>query len=365
MGQASTSAIDFLQQAKSCTIPPVCVVFGDDAFLKREVLAVVRRCVLGTEESEFSWDVLPGATSDTRDVFDLVSTMALFGKGRRLVQVDAADPFVTRWRGALEDYVARPVPSSVLVLEVTTWPSNTRLFKQLATAGLQIDCHKLGQPALRRWISVRARGAHEVGIDPDAVDMLLELVEPDLGIIDQQLATLAVSAGMPKSITARLVSETVGGWRARSAWELVDQIASGQAAVAIEQLDRLLRAGEQPIGLLAQIAFTLRRFATAHRLLEQAARQATHLPLHAALETAGFPKFVIGKATRQLKQLGPQRTRKIPDLLLQADMAMKGSSSAPHRARWVLECLIARLSTTADPRRTASHERTMSRLGAS
>jgi DNA polymerase-3 subunit delta len=353
MSHSSIPAIDFLPQADTGTIPPVCVVFGDEAFLKREVLAAMRRCVLGTAESEFSWHVLPGATAEARDVFDLVSTMALFGAGRRLVLVDAADPFVTRSRAALEDYAARPVSSSVLILDVTTWPSNTRLYKQLAVTGLQIDCHKLGQPVLRRWIAARARSAHGAKIDADAVQMLLELVEPDMGIIDQQLATLAAGAGVTKSITARLVTETVGGWRAQSVWELVDHLAGGQAAVAIHLLDRLLRAGEQPIGLLAQIASTLRRFAIANRLLEQAASHSANLPIHTALERAGFPKFVIGKATSQIKQLGPQRVRQIPGLLLQADIALKGFSSAPHRARWELECLISKLSSAADPRRKA------------
>lgn len=360
MSYSSLPAIEFLQQADTRTIPPVCVVFGDEALLKREVLSAMRRCVLGTAEGEFSWHVFLGPTAESRDVFDLVSTVAMFGEGRRLVLVEAADPFVTRSRAALEDYATRPASSSVLVLEVTSWASNTRLYKQVALTGLQVDCHKLSQPALRRWVAARARSAHGVKIDPDAVQMLLELVEPDMGIIDQQLSTLAPAAGEQKSINARLVSETVGGWRARSVWELVDHTAAGQAAAAIDELDRLLLAGEQPIALLAQIASTLRRFAIATCLLDQAASHAINLPLHTALERAGFPKFVIGKAANQFKQLGPQRTRQLPGWLLQADIALKGSSSAPHRARWVLESLISQLSSVADPRRKAGKPATIS-----
>ena len=42
--------------------------------------------------------------------------------------VDEADEFVSRYREALEDYVARPGRSGILLLDVKSWPSNTRLY---------------------------------------------------------------------------------------------------------------------------------------------------------------------------------------------------------------------------------------------
>ena len=62
------------------------------------------------------------------------------------------------------------------------------------------------------------------------------------------------------------MQELVGGWRAKTAWEMIDAALAGNARAALAQLDRLLLAGEHPIGILAQIGSTLRRFAAAVRL---------------------------------------------------------------------------------------------------
>ncbi|MCH7728328.1 MAG: hypothetical protein IH991_17900 [Planctomycetes bacterium] len=66
-----------------------------------------------------------------------------------------------------------------------------------------------------------------------------------------------------------------------------------------------------------------------------------------ALENGGFNRYrrdEFAKAEKQLKQLGRERAGKLYGWLLEADLAMKGSHSAPHRARFVLERLILRMS---------------------
>ena len=176
---------------------------------------------------------------------------------------------------------------------------------------------------------------------------MLDTLEPDLGLLDQELAKLALSAGIDGTIDAKLVRELVGGWRTKTTWDMLDLAASGHAAEAILQLERLLSAGENPVGVLAQIGSTLRRFAAAARVVDRAERAGRRVNLKQALEAAGFKPFVLGKAEMQLRQLGRQRSAKLYRWVLEADLALKGSSSAPARARIVLERLIARLSTAA------------------
>ena len=74
---------------------------------------------------------------DWRDVADELATVSLFGGGRpRLVILERADDFVSANRQRLEDYVAKPSRSGVLVLEVDEWAANTRLYKALDQSGL-------------------------------------------------------------------------------------------------------------------------------------------------------------------------------------------------------------------------------------
>src|SRR5687768_11115940 len=138
---ASLSALGYLAYPDKHPARPVCALFGDEPFLKRQVLAELRKQVLGGEDGEFSYRSFIGEEiEDPRAVFDELGTVALFGGGQRLVVVNDADPFVTDNRPALESYVVNPKPTGVLVLEVKTWASTTKLYKAVAEKGLSIDC---------------------------------------------------------------------------------------------------------------------------------------------------------------------------------------------------------------------------------
>ena len=351
----ATTAIEYVQAKEAAAPPAVCVVFGDEPFFKRLALAELRRRVVPDGDAEFSLATFDGEAVEPRDVFDELSGVALFGSGRKLVIVEDADDFVSRHRATLEDYVARPKPSGVLVLVVKTWASNTRLYKAIESSGLQIDGSGPTAAALTKWLVGWAKTAHQAKLARDAAELLVEILGPEPGLIDQELAKLAAAGGESREITAELVQKLVGGWRAQTTWDMLDAALAGNAASALEQLDRLLLSGEEAIGVLAQISSSLRRFAAATRVIEQQEAQGKRPNLRAALEAAGVrtASFIMDKAERQLKAVGRQRAGRLYRWLLDADLALKGQSSQKLRARLVLEQLIARLSLAADPRHAA------------
>src|SRR5206468_1089180 len=107
---------------------------------------------------------------------------------------------------------------------------------------------------------------------------LLELVPPELGILVQEIAKLALVVGPQRVIDVKLVRENVGGWRTRATWDMIDAAADGSASKALAQLERLIASGEKPQGLLPQMAASLRRFATALQLIEAAEADGRRLP---------------------------------------------------------------------------------------
>ena len=126
---------------------------------------------------------------------------------------------------------------------------------------------------------------------------------------------------------------------------MIDAAAAGDAKAALVQLDRLILAGENPIGLLAQMASPLRRLAAATRIVRNAQAEGRRPQLRQALEEAGVSKWpkAMDKAESQLRQLGARRAAKLYNWLLEADLALKGTSSSPDRARLMLEQLIVRM----------------------
>jgi len=342
-------ALDYLAKPPADS-PPVCVVSGGDPFLKREVLAELRQRVLGDGDGEFCESRLSGETAEAHDVFDAVATRGLFGSQRRLVYVERADAFVTRYRARLEDYLVRPATGAVLVLDVAKWVTRSRLHAALTGGGIRIDCTPPKRQRVRGWLPQRAAKPHGAKLSTKAASLLLEMVGHDLGLLDQELARLALLAGPDRCLTESLIHDAAGDWRVRSAWDLVDAAAEGHADQAIAQLDRLIVAGEHPISILAQLGSTLRRFAAAADLVETCEARRQRVALPAILAQTGFPPFVLKKAEKQLKQVGRPRAHRLRRWLLDADIAIKSTSSAPALARLELECIIVRLATASDPR---------------
>jgi len=348
-------AFDYLRAPAKHPPAAVSVLSGDEPFLKRLARKQLRRDVLGDDDSPFT--SLAGETAEWRDVADELSTLSLFGGGRRLVVIEDADGFITHYRERLEDYVGRPKSSGVLVLDVTAWQSNTRLYKAVDEHGLQIECRApqkaigkrkvLDEDRLKRWLVSWCKTTHDAKLAPAAADLLLELVGAELGLMDQELAKLALFAGLGGDITPEMVRDVVGGWQTKTTWDLLDAACDGDAGDALTQLDHLLQSGTNPLALFGQVAWSLRRFAAATRIYQRSERAGRRIGLRPALEQAGFrawPKGALEKAERQLRQLGRDRAAQLYDWLLETDLAMKGSHSAPHRARFVLEKLLIRMA---------------------
>ena len=101
------SALDYLAARQKYPPRPVCAVFGEEAFLRRQAILGLRSAVLGGDEGDFSLRTFAGRGTLLRDVLEELATVAMFG-GSRLVVVEEADDFVARYREELEDYVAAP-----------------------------------------------------------------------------------------------------------------------------------------------------------------------------------------------------------------------------------------------------------------
>lgn len=351
---SSVHVFDFLQSKDAP--PAVCVTFGDESFLKQLSRRHIRELVLG-KDSEAPYSLFDGSACEWRDVADELATVSLFGDTARLVIVEQADPFVSKYRDRLEQYVEKPKSTGTMLLDVEAWPKNTRLFKLVAKAGLQVECRapekavgsrKVPDDArLLKWIVSWAKSTHSVKLSKTAAEELLALVGPTFGMLDQEIAKLALFANEKNEVDVETVEKVVGGWRAQTIWDLIDAATEGKTADALEQLSHLLASGEHPVALFGQIAWSLRRFAAATRIYQFHERQRRRVKLTDALVEAGFPHWnrkALGRAEQQLKQLGRHRAGRLYRWLLETDLALKGTHSSPHRARFALERLIFQMA---------------------
>lgn len=357
-------AFDYLEAPQKHTPAAVNVLFGDDAFLRGLVIKQLRTQLIGDREDVQISTYGPDAA--WRDVADELSTSSLFGGGgKRLVMLEDADDFVSAQRERLEDYFAKPRSTGVLILCVDSWAANTRLYKAGDATGLQINCNapmrQVGKnkeadvPRIAKWLIAWAKSQHHVVLENAAADELVQIVGSHLGVLDQDLAKLALYVPAGGKVTSAMVKEIVGGWRMRTAWQMLDDVADGKAAASLAELDHLLRSGSEPQAIFGQISWALRRYATATRIVQQAQRNKQRVDLQAAAKEAGFRPFAdeLKKAERHLRQMGSARAGKLHEWLLETDLALKGSHSHKDRARLAIEKLFLRLAEQTAPKKTS------------
>ncbi len=353
MSSKTLHAFEFLNDVDRHGDKPVFVLYGDDRFL--QVLA--RRALLASIASvDAEVRTFDGETSTWADVADEVSTLSLFDQqSPRVVVVDDANNFVKEYRKNLETFVQHPAVHSKLVLIVTTWTANTNLYKLVNKFGCQIHC---GEPKtkgpflIKRWITARAKSEFGLTMSNAVAAQLLDLVEWDLGRADQELAKLQLFVGSGKVSEAN-VREVVGGWVMQSIWETAKAAASGDTAEAFNNLSMLMQSGEYPVALFGPLSWSLRRYARVWDLVTR--RTGGRTPdLSVALRQAGFRSpEEMSQAESHLKQLRRDRVKQLLRWLVETDLSLKGTHSAPHRARLALELLIARLSSQLSPRQSA------------
>ena len=342
------TAVHFLLKPdEALPSPPIVVLFGEDAFLRAEVFKVFRDRLLPEEDAEFSLvEYEGGGEIRFADVMREVATPPMFGGDLRLVRITDADSFVSNNRDSLTDYLEKPSSAGVLLLQVKTFPNNTNLYKAAEKKGLLIDSNPPNAAELKDWLSHRAK-YHGVKCNRRALDLMIELVGGEAGLLDSEMARLALLLPPGGELTEDFVKENAGSWRLRKAWDMLDDAMAGNFAGAMNQLNLLLAAGEQPIGLLAQIGFTLRRYAVATHLYLDAEKSGKRISPETAVKEARFflPPFSQKKPHPALlmRRLGRRRGMKLAKMLLQTDLDLKGGQRIEPRI--ILEELLAELSS--------------------
>src|SRR5580698_4342714 len=132
---------------------PVYALVGPDALLQQEALAeVIKQLPLDSQRVD-----VEGETAELAEVLDDLRSFALFGGGKVVVIRDAEE-FVSRFREQLEEYVAEPSSSAVLVLRMASLPSNQRIYKAISKTGTIVPC----QPPkdLTGWTIERGKKEH-------------------------------------------------------------------------------------------------------------------------------------------------------------------------------------------------------------
>lgn len=332
-------------------LPAIIVAYGDDDFLRKESVHRVMELAAVEQDEPKRFD---GDECKWIDVHDELATLSLFATSeRRIAIVTNGDELLKKWRPQLEKWCSAPAESSMLVMELPSFPPNTKLFKIVADKGWLIDCglpmgggrsKTVSMTEVQKWLQAWGKSRHGLKLTGPQAQQILTAVGTDSGILHQELAKLALYADDSGALTGDSIKQHVGSWRTRTMWEIADAVADGRIADALRDLERVFACGEAAAAVVPQIAWSLRRFGNAAHLILQSKRTGQNISPQAAISQSGFWGNDAKLADERLRRIGLKRASRIMAWLLELDLKIKGTHSTPQRAQFALEELCLRFA---------------------
>ena len=189
-------ALDLVAKPPKGPPQAVYALIGDDDFLKRVARDALTERLLAGSDPELALSSFPGDKTTFAAVRAELDTLPFVGD-RRVVVVEAADPFVSTYRAQLEQYVAAPSRAGALVFDCTkkVVPTTSKLFKALPAAS-KIMCEAPSPNKLRdvaTWAAGWCSARYGKALTADAAEALVERVGATLGLLDRELEKLTGS----------------------------------------------------------------------------------------------------------------------------------------------------------------------------
>ena len=308
---------------------PVILLYGDNHLDIEEAAARVRQPFSQADTLFFD-----GATTPLPSIAEACVTAGLFDPQRLIVVRDLQD----RYKGARKDnpdrehirsILAGVVPTTTVLLTAPDLAADHQLVKDVTqyggTARSFVTPRKQDLP---RWVAGRGKRL-EVRVDTDAAELLVELVGANPIGLETELEKLATYSGDEKHITAPMVEQLVGAVPQDSIFALVDAVAAGDRARALQLLHTQL-ASASTTGIDFAL-YLIRMLARQIRILlriqlgQQAGRSTSQIS-----SDLKIPRYYADRYFRQARRLSSERLRDAFEQLAALEHGLKsGKTDAP------------------------------------
>ncbi len=342
---ARMSVEEFKEKLTNGRPVPAVLLCGDQPFLRDACRAqLIEKFV---PEAARAWAVsrFSAERGETQAALDQAQSMPMLSKQQVvfLEDAEAIEDLGEKNREAtveaMEEYLKNPAPFTVLVMEAAKLDMRMQLGKKLAEYSLVVEVG-LGENAEQRnaaSVVLAKTLAKEQGVEfaKGAAEDLAEFVSGDLMRLKTEVDKLATFAGERKVVRREDVSALVISEKTTTIWEVADLLAARQTKKALEFIERLLREGEEPVGMIGGMAWMYRKLIEASEVRGatngwQAARALGMRPEQAEL------------ALQCARKISKERLLDGLTALQEADDRLKGGGSKEPRI--VMEFLICRLT---------------------
>ena len=305
-------------------LAPVYLITGTDRPKVRRALRRLRERV-----GEDATETLSAHEASGEDAVAACNVLGLFAVDRRLVVVEHVQSWKAADLQAVNEYLRRPAPTTVLALVGDEIKRDSALAKAVAKAGevLPYDLPQRGRKAnLPAWVEQQFRD-RGTPVEREAARRLVELVgenPDDLATEIDKLATWAAG----ERIGEREVAELVAPRAEVPHFELTDAWGRRDVPAVLAASERIAeRSGDAQRDVLLRVSGLL----TSHvgRVRECQALAGEGMPPAAAAERLKRNRFYVQKLYEQANNYSREELGDAVVRLARLDLALKGGSKLP------------------------------------
>jgi DNA polymerase-3 subunit delta len=328
-------------------VSPVYLLYGEETYLRDEVVNMFRDRLLPDEVREFNLDILDGRETALDEIATLAATLPFMAE-KRVVIVRDADFFKSRRKAkdeskdrektaagdeakeekspagekALLEYLENPSASTCLVFSAGSVDKKKKLYKTIEKNGQVVEFSPLKGRELNLWLERRFASAGKK-MEPAAMAELITAVGSNLQQLDGEAEKLISYTGRRVQIKNDDVAVLVGKTTELSIFELVDAVGERRYEKAVKMMRDMVTYGEPPIRILFMVARQFRlllQVKVLHGTGYTEKQIASRLQLH---------PYVTGKCIRQSRNFQQEELEKSLEDILEADVAIKTGRQEP------------------------------------
>jgi len=324
---------DLIKSLKQGKLLPLYLFFGEEEFLIQEAVDLIISKAVDPGARDFNFNTVYCKGSSGNEIVNLAQTFPFMSE-RRLVIAKEIEALKSGDLEELVTYLRSPSPTTCLVMISNQPRYDKKSVSALVEAnGAVVRFYSILDREVLAWIDnwARQRG---LSIQRDAAQYVWQILGNDLQAITNELQKAAIYIKDRKNITFEDVKTVVGDFREYTPFDLADALGKKSREKAFLILSRLIQEGEQPVGILASIAWNFRRLMRA-KSLEAAGtgydeiKKKMNIIFH---QSSSFQE--------QMRSYTLGELQGVFDVLIMADKAMKSSGIG---GRLVLERMIMRL----------------------
>ncbi|MCK5578946.1 MAG: DNA polymerase III subunit delta [Planctomycetes bacterium] len=143
----------------------------------------------------------------------------------------------------LEKYLSAPSLFVGLIIMVDRWPKNSAVARLAAEKGLTVDCYKIPEYELARWVVAECR-ARKKRLSFRHAQLIVDRIENDLNKLDALIRNLVLFVGSREEINSADIDKFVEPDRRYETKQLARAITRRQTSESLKIIRRLLTKGE-------------------------------------------------------------------------------------------------------------------------